>query len=144
MMNGTISIGLRRSNVEEPYYHLDLIDDASRTHCIQIKLTLEQFARALGNQGEVSCEFNIYPALVGKERQTKWETVLVSDPYHLTEAEIDAALKPYEVEGWVAERDGFKNHHRFGAGSVRILFVRFVEPACPDCGLPMIGSHTCQ
>lgn len=94
---------------------------------IDITLTFEQFGAAIG--GHVECDYKLGAIeLSGKVREHKSVDIPFKNPFQLADEEIDKILLKYEVDGWKAYRDDFKNYHRFGKGIITVGFTRFVEP----------------
>ena len=112
---------------------IELTDESSGVHFVQLRIPLADFAAALFGQGCVPMEFQLVGAdRVGMVRQNK--TVILRLPPHvdwhsrLTADEIDKMLAPVEIDGWVAYRRDFENGHRWRDGVGRITMFRHVEP----------------
>lgn len=99
-------------------------DDASGVQFVEIKINLADFARVVTGLGHVDCEFTLRPKYVGMTREHKTEIV----QYALGDDQ-DEVLKPYEVDGWVANRRCLGNiHSREGQHLYKVTFHRFVTP----------------
>ena len=132
MMKGKVSVSRVHSNHEDDYVSLELIDDLSHVTCVKIKMSTKTLGDVLTGMSRQECEFSIQPDLVGKVRETKSETVSKptssrSDENY--EAELDTILKPFEIDGWEARREDFRNHYNsIGGDQTSITFIRFIEP----------------
>lgn len=126
MLNGSITMGLRHSNTEDDYYSIELVDELSRTHFLQIRMTPTDFAYVLSNRGHIPCQFELHPQLVGKQREHKTVT-LPCDPWKLTEQERQALMETYEVEGWQGRKEDLENRHKWGNGGIVVVFERWVD-----------------
>jgi len=112
---GRISISRCRgaSEKEETYdkIHITLEDGKSGCQFLEVSLGLEEYARAISGQGYISCEFEIGNMdVIGKKREVKTEAVPVPD-LHLTPELVSEALKPFEIDGWLARSSDLGNHH---------------------------------
>jgi len=131
---GRISIA-RYQNADEGdlAIHVELTDDVSRTIVASFAMRLADFAKAVTGQGELHGELTIYVgAPWGKQHETKTMPVQVPkhNEYHLQpdgrgrdrakwEADLTAALRIHERDGWQANRrdaENWHNHLRFSDG----------------------------
>lgn len=136
-MKGRIQINGDRQGSQ-----ISIDDDSSGVRVIEINLGLEDFAYALMGHGYITCEYtgNFENAdLFGSEVAVKSEEVPfdmhVMNSKAKDEAAITAALKPFEVDGWVARRDDMTNGHCRVRGSAkplqRVVFTRFLRNGEP-------------
>jgi hypothetical protein len=133
-LKGKISIG-RLYGGGEPEVIVQIIDDATRVHFVEGRLSLLEFAQVITGQGEVPIELEVRGLdLLGKRREHKTAFVPFDSKYIPDETKrqkaIDKALKPFEIDGWKARREDMENHHRYerdrGVDGYRVNFVRFV------------------
>lgn len=133
-------ITITRTNSNQPPYDTATItirDELSAVTVIEVKMLPEDWGMALLNIGSIPCEFKIFDnnELIGKQLETKTEVVALDLPNNYThdkdviEKAITKALKIYEIEGWKARREDFRNMHNKIGGSpkYRVTFSRFVE-----------------
>lgn len=114
------SVSITRFSGSSQGWHIVLEDETSRTRVVEIELTLEQFAQALGSHAE--CEFHSFnTGLVGMKYENKTEVVYIPAAiqrvsYGMRDAVrndplVQQALAPYEVDGWRADIRDLTNHH---------------------------------
>lgn len=81
----------------------------------EVKMTLENFAKAITNQGFIDCvvEFND-SGKVGTQRENKTELVPVPEKrsYDNREGWQEKSLAPFLVDGWYPRSGDINNHHR--------------------------------
>jgi hypothetical protein len=92
---------------------------------------------ALLNVGSLPCEFRLWDnnELIGKQQEVKSEVIALDLPNNYThdrdvfDKAVTRALKIYEIDGWKARREDFRNmHNRVGGGAkYRVSFTRFTE-----------------
>lgn len=142
---GRISIGRVHCGDQPDYMRIELTDEDSQIQCIEIKLSLQQFAEALTGRGHVECTFETRGLdLLGSVAEHKEELVPIpSYDYQRSKSArssaLARALKPYETDGWRARREDAENHHRFvkmdkdGKRHIqRISFDRWVPKATDE------------
>lgn len=105
-------------------------DEDSSCYILQLKLSLEEYARALMNEGDVECEAEFYKgAPIGKVREYKTE--LVDRPKKArfaAEPEARELLAPFNVDGWRGRAADLFNYHNWrGEDKVEVTFERWVE-----------------
>lgn len=127
MMKGQISLGRVHSNTEDDFIRISIEDDSSGVHFCEVKLSLIDFARLITGLSNIDCDFALRGIKnVGKIRQHKTELLPVVE-WNATPDDLAQAVKPFEVDGWIARRDDLKNHHNISGDKVRVSFTRFVE-----------------
>lgn len=113
--------------------HISLQDGKSGIEAVEIHCTAANFANALMHS-TTPCKFTWRPRLVGKKHECKVEKVEYDCNYDASkearEQKITESLKPFEVNGWVGNRQDLENHHRLirGAGkpTYSVSFHRYV------------------
>lgn len=117
---------------------IEIHDDVSGLLICEAHMSVEQFGEMMARNGPVHVKAEIPENWdrVGAKRETKFENVPF-DIFSLKKLredapEIDEALKPYEVDGWIGDRREFLNGHRSTIlqGDVkaqRVGFVRWVK-----------------
>jgi hypothetical protein len=68
---------------------------------------------------------------LGKKREHKEENVYFPTKYSRDNPEAVAAMKEFEVDGWIGRGDDLTNHHRWvrgedGKAGARVTFTRYV------------------
>ncbi len=105
---------------------IQISDDKSSNAVINITLTPEQFGNVVTGLGYVECTFELFSLKnIGKTLEVKTEKIPVKKYQHSDE-EIKALCKPFEVDGWSAHYDDFKNHHKINKNVVTVGFSRYV------------------
>jgi hypothetical protein len=129
---GKITIGKYISNYENPTpVHIEIEDDKSTVRIVEVEMSLEDFADAVLGHGYKDCIFKIKNVdKLGKEFQHKNE--VINNPYNFkeaTEEQYKELLKPYEVDGWVGNWEGFTNYHNAvkRTNNYQIHFARWVK-----------------
>lgn len=129
MNEGTFRIGLVRCSNGPDYYCVDISDNKSGVRVAEVRLTLEQFAMAIGSQVISDAEMEFGPLeKVGLKHEHKSEAVVIEDcACDEFEAMLRFAVEPYEVDGWKASIDKRWNHHRMatGQGGQKLYSVSF-------------------
>jgi len=136
-MKGRLSIGKVTccGNREKDYIRIQLEDSLSSMEFVQVKVDLKTFTQALFGLSNVPMEFELMGIdRVGKKYEHKTVEVLIPRPDIGSPSDdvIHAAIKPYEIDGWIGRSEDAKNHHNrvenIPAGSVyKIHFCRWVE-----------------
>jgi len=108
-------------------FRLYVKDDDAGVQFFEARLTSEQFADLLSNRGaEVDLELRGLN-LVGTMREYKKELVPMKDRLGITPEQKRAALKKFEVDGWIGDESDLTNHHRWREGNkVEVGFHRHV------------------
>ena len=123
------------------YWRLCFEDRASGTRILEVEMTPEQFALALGSLHITKVNAVITsPAVlldrVGKRRETKHENVVIGGAWG-----ADAMMlvrenaREFEVDGWEAEALTTHNPHRVRNTSpltYQVTFWRYVNPEEPS------------
>lgn len=135
-----VSIGRVTSNTEDPYILLTLEDKDACVEFLEVKMSLDDFARTLTGQGcveGVGILRNV--RAVGTRHEVKRVVVPYTAPLIRDEAQLriakDEALKEFEVEGWTGHRGDLGNHHCRTSAGYTTTFTRFVDP---ETGEPLI------
>ena len=134
-LQGQININRTSGREDGQVIKIELIDQLSRSHCVEIRMTLEQFAAALTGLSAQACTFQFRPDVVGKTREFKDELVFIPDGLFEKRGERAAkAVKEFEKDGWIGCRDDASNNHRVsnvqkcGGGTYyRVGFHRYVD-----------------
>lgn len=140
-MKGHINIGRWQANFEpREGVRIEIVDEDSRIHFLEINMTVEDFARAVMGLSEQDCTFELRGVdRVGKRRENKQVLVDVSaDVVMRRDAKAAAeVLAAHEVDGWIApEPEALFNWHRVvhrdhanNSYKVQANFIRYVEAA---------------
>lgn len=114
---------------------IELIDESSYCHILEIRVPLETFARALMNHSHLDCTYDLIAVNAGKKRENKTEIVRVpkKHAYSLDDEAKAKLLKPFEVDGWEGYTNDLGNHHKSKGyhekyTEYEVTFTRFVEP----------------
>ena len=128
--NVNVIISLERSNTEDDYFSISVQDEISRVHVIEVKLSLEDFSRAIASQGVKATARYGCLAKIGLRHEVKTETVPIDRDWNYNQwgPGLMENVKPFEVDGWVASIDEHCNHHYLCKGDkYRVSFHRWVE-----------------
>jgi hypothetical protein len=125
-MNGKITISRTTSNREPDFIRLRIEDDSSGVNFLDIRMSLENFAKVITGFGYIDCEFELYAQNVGMTSESKTEIVPLKDKYFATDEQRQEALKPFEIDGWKARQSDIKNHHNYSNEGIKVVFTRFV------------------
>jgi hypothetical protein len=125
-MEGNITI-VRYSSTDR--MEIAIEDKLSGTQFLRAELSAHDLMLALTGQGNIPIVFELRAHNVGKKAEHKTEWVPVPQ-FHPTDQEIDAALNPFEQDGWVARRSDLGNHHCHEGTDeghkYQVAFTRFV------------------
>ena len=130
-MKGYLKIN--RIGVNPVNFEINIEDQSSGKTVMRATLSPADLMLALSGKGDVDCEFTMQNvALAGTKREGKAEDICLGNRLgHLSEDEMTALLKPYEIYGWKGERSDINNsHNRFSRKDqrfVRVNFHRFVD-----------------
>ena len=140
-MKGRISISRWSANFE-PFegVRIEITDEASVVHFLEVNMDVTEFARALMGLGEQNCEFKLRGIdVVGKRREHK--QLLIDVPAGVVMRRdvkgAEEVLAAHEVDGWIApEPEALFNWHRVvhrdlanDVYKVQANFIRYVEAA---------------
>lgn len=144
-LSGKITISCPSGGAGERSIRLEFIDDTSRVHFLAGEMSLADFTLCIAGHSYTPITFELRrPDLVGMRHEHKQETVAFDHPHEAIardrrgrdDAErsplVDAALAPFEVEGWRGQPSDLLNHHRRLEGRrehFKVAFHRFVDPA---------------
>lgn len=128
-MHGKIRINKRNSNIGTETIAIEVRDENSHAIILEISGSFDQMARAILGLVEADCTYELTNLdIAGKYRCTKVEIVALKKR---SKRGISQALRPYEVNGWVARAVDFDNPHRYrgrdkaGNDLYEVLFVSF-------------------
>lgn len=125
---GKITIS-RPSGHGEPHIAITLVDNDAHVHFCEVRLGLDEFAKAITGQGFVNCDLHLRGLdKVGTIRENKTE--FVPDI-----GEEDKSLAPFMVDGWTPRSGDWGNMHNGTKG--RGFNVVFFSQ-CPKGGNQMI------
>lgn len=107
-------------------------DFTAGTIACQIEVDLESFADCLMGRAMVQCASALFneTALLGTKQENKEELVPI-EAYRPSDEEIQKALKPFEIDGWIGRESDLSNPHRAvikenGKRYQRVVFFRNV------------------
>lgn len=104
---------------------VDITDD-NGTLIVQAELSAEKLGMALTGLSNVDCNYSIWPQTAGKVLEKKEE--FIPDSGRKSKEEVDALFAPYEIDGWIAYKNDYGNHHCLKNGMYRVSFARYVDP----------------
>lgn len=113
----------------ENYMHLSIQDERSRVVFLSVDLSYSEFGEIIAGHGKiVDVEYRDLDK-IGMKAELKHEIVTVPEfgVWNLSEEQLKELVKDYEVDGWVADYDDLRNHHRsVGPTKRRVTFRRHV------------------
>jgi hypothetical protein len=129
--------------------HIRVEDALSTGIIMDIEIPLVEFGRAIFTVAYRPCEVRVFKGAIkrlGLKLETREDFLPCgSGPRGLRTFPTEETIKPYEVEGWIADRHdrapGAFNSHRCGAGRdangrqidvYKVLFRRWVKPPRRD------------
>ena len=127
-----ISIGRVTSNVESDYINISIYDNNSSLYILDIKLSLEEFAKTLTGMAHVMCQAEYNDSEnIGKIRQIKEVVVKIKhEDYAAIEHEkFKQAVAHLETDGWTANHHEYKTQYskrKVGDNLFQIPFERWV------------------
>lgn len=130
-----IHIGRTHCSSEPDYYTIEIIDENSSVLVVEAQLTLEQFARALSSESLMDVPVEYGPLdKVGKYLEVKTEYIEDIDYSNFT-IQLPIKVKPFEVDGWKADKETTFNCHRRssreGKNVYSVNFRRWVDNPPP-------------
>jgi hypothetical protein len=134
-LEATLLITCSHGGDDDKLMHLVVTDEISGCRVCELYMRLDEFAKALmSSQGKATMEY--FPkAPIGMKAENKTELV----PFDMyksgrSEKAITEALRPFEIDGWVARRSDMTNGHYQVKGGQRVVFFRHVNP---ETGAPI-------
>ncbi len=130
-LQGKLTITKVTSSSKPDYVSLVIEEDKSHCRVIQIKISLEQFAKALFAFASRPCEIEFFndAGNIGMTHEIKHEIIRQPARKGLaSEDEFAAQLAPFETEGWVGRVSDLNNHHNMteDANCYTVFFERWV------------------
>lgn len=126
----------RPSGTDTGYITIRVMDGDSGSHFVDVKVPYEEFALAITGMGHVDCSAVVRGLnRLGLVRENKSEVITLPPSVSRVEQddEINDLLAPYEVDGWIGNRDDFKNWHRRSrspsGNTITVSFQRWVRKA---------------
>jgi hypothetical protein len=127
---------------DEKPMHITVTDELSGCRVCELYMRLDEFTKALmSSEGKASMEYYTN-APIGMKAENKTEVV----PCEFTvygDENIDAALKPFEVDGWKARRSDLSNHHYSVKGGQKVTFFRHVEVETEETVCMCYQNYVC-
>jgi len=126
-MKGKITIS-RRGSFDDDNMNISIKDNLSGTGFLSVTVGLGDFTKALSGQAFIPCDFEVHNfQKLGTKREHK--TVSLDAPRgFINQEQEDAAVAPYEVDGWEARRPDLHNSHNWtGEGQTSVCFERWVN-----------------
>ena len=130
-LDALLSIG-HWSNASGGGWFIDIEDAASRAHFVRLEISMEEFAKALASQGSRPCTVEVGGfSVLGKKHECKTELLDVPEGVSVwdkkkCEVWLKKAVKPLEVDGWVAEVEQAMRTQQNTRGKVEVIFRRYV------------------
>lgn len=133
MLKGSIRVGNIQSNIEDNYVQIEVTDELSDARFLQVKISYEQYGKMIAGNGEVECEFELRPKVVGMERQTKTVMIPVPNYAKIPPEQFAEVIKPYEVDGWKVSTYDLGNYKNYFGGEkdgykCKVGCIRYVKP----------------
>ena len=123
---GKLSIARLTSNQRAPFFRITIEDAGGAS--VEVSIEAAAFAHALGHAHGQSCVVEwINIDILGKKAEVKTEVVRCD--WNATDEQKDAALRPFEIDGWRGDPDDIGNHHRRSGDGYSVTFRRWVEPS---------------
>jgi hypothetical protein len=120
---------------------IDLVDDKSGCHIADVFLSMETFGRAITGLSYLDAEAMLnLDGPIGCSLENKDIEVTLKRQSHKIDTGPtvgeQAAVRPYEVDGWMASWSDLRNHHRWvrkddlksNEECYRVNFHRFMRP----------------
>lgn len=113
-------------------WSIEVTDEKSGVDAIRVKISDEEFAKALGSVAFRPCSFEYRKdAPIGKIREVKDVNIPNLD-YTASDALVREAVAEHEKDGWVGRDGDMRNRHRRGEDSSgneyrRVAYTRFVD-----------------
>jgi hypothetical protein len=111
--------------------HIYLEDELSQVTFLVITATPEALGKAITGHFENKCEYTLQALdVIGKKQEVKHEIVTMPAGSKYTDEEIAQAVKPFEIDGWMARTHVIGNHHyevKGQRGAYQVAFIRFVK-----------------
>ncbi len=132
-LKGRVTISRVMDASEETPIWIDIKDENSHVLACRIKITLEQYAKAITGLAEIPCsmEFND-SGLVGKIRIRKSIIVPHSKNYFQTPEEtakhIAENCPDVIADGWEPYLNDFNNQYRHTEAGMTVNFTKYVDP----------------
>lgn len=129
-MKGTISI-YRFVVGTEHKIGIDIEDSGSNTGFLNIRMDLDDFARAVTGQSYIDCDFELRGLeKVGTKHKHKREYIH-AEHRRFSDEEAKSIVAPYEINGWVARLSNLNNPHFWeklnGKPVISVIFERYVS-----------------
>jgi hypothetical protein len=107
---------------------MEFMDEASRSRFLKVEISPENLLVAITSLGDQDCEFELRACeYVGKQQEVKTIHVPgISGDRKTFDDELGAAVKPFEIDGWRADRGGGYNHYRQSKEGYEVWFRRYV------------------
>lgn len=136
-LKGKLSISRVTSNVENDYIEIQLEDENSRSRLIEIMVDFESFAKALTGLCYQPCSYQVVDIfdLLGKKHECKTVPIEYPELHNrdgLFKDLRELMVKPYEIDGWVADRHEGFNGHKLKGGKYNFIFRRYVDVSDDD------------
>ena len=106
---------------------------------LDIRVPLENFARAVTGLGHLSCEYDLNERCpIGKIKEIKYEKIQAPAYARPEDREIVTRylLSPFEVDGWKGTGDDLYNSHKRKDGMATVAFYRYVDPLTGEMPAP--------
>jgi hypothetical protein len=136
-LKGTLTVGYSHNNLDSDLIHITITDEDSRVRFIDAYMEPSVFARCVfgHSMGEFK-ELEVRNTdLLGKFHDNKIEFVplkYIAYDEKGRKKEAEAAVKPFEVDGWEAYMPDMDNHHcwarhKDGIEGYNVKFFRHVD-----------------
>jgi len=111
------------------FVNIALTDKKSGIQFCEVQISMEEFGKMMAAPQFAECEVELRALHnIGKRHEHKREVVPFDAMKHRGAEAKEAALKPFEVDGWRGHASDLGNMHRSNkAGGFTVTFHRFVE-----------------
>jgi hypothetical protein len=124
MTEGKVQVSIGRTTGSKEYIHIIITDEDSRTRIVEVEMPLEEFAKCITGLSvcDIPATFGKL-SLVGKKMEVK--TLQLPLDYNNFD-KFEQVVKPFEVDGWVADKQDGINHHYLSRSGYQVHFRRWV------------------
>ena len=127
-LKGELSIGRVSCSGGDDYINIRLKDELSGCCVVEIKVPLIEWANITTGMSHRNVEFEYFDhSKIGMRLESK-KVFVPCKQYRPTDAQMDAVLAPFEIDGWEGSRCDMYNHHnRVSNSGYHVRFRRLVQ-----------------
>lgn len=129
-LKGTFRVSRVQSNIEDDFIDFELIDEASRLVICSIRMSIAEYGDLISGTRNVPCEIRLFEtSRAGMTHEHKTEAIPRIEISNPSDEDLQAHVKPWEKDGWIASTRDLRNHHLWvGRDQVKVGFDRWVPP----------------